>query len=198
MVGKRKKASTLPPRMYSYKGKRITTYYTITSENLRVNLGHDLQVAKRKQLELEEGRSIAGTIGELLDDYLHEIQGRVTQGTRSPRTLKDNEIEIRHLKTAFGKMTPNHLLPKHVWAYLHRYRGVVAPVRANREISLLQAAFSWARDQGLVNDNPCLRVRRNEEQPRTRLVSDAELEAFVSACQDSEAGVRIALAAQLS
>ena len=59
MVGRRKTASPLPPRLYAYKGKRQDTYYTITVTNERMNLGHDLLTAKRKLLELEEGRSIA-------------------------------------------------------------------------------------------------------------------------------------------
>ena len=94
MVGRRKTASPLPPRLYVYKGKRQDTYYTITATNERMNLGHDLLTAKRKLLELEEG--VVGAhargqlqvddragerlgvladpaIGELLDDYLKEV-----------------------------------------------------------------------------------------------------------------------------
>lgn len=211
MVGRRKKAAPhLPPGLYEYKGKRTTTYYTIL-KNKRTNLGHDLMAAKRKLLEIEEGHTQAGTISELLDDYLKEVERLVAAGKRSPLTLEGNYFEVAELKKAFGKMQPAILLPNHVWHYLHKARGLKSPVRANREISLLQAAFSWARDQGIVRDNPCAGVKRNEEAPRERLVTDEELVNFIKFCRNnghldaeserkesSDTGLRIALAARLS
>ena len=92
MVGRRKTASSLPPRLYAYKGKRQDTYYTITATNERMNLGHDLLTAKRKLLELEEGRSIAGTIGELLDDYLNRFSAANDQLARSRTTRPRSSI----------------------------------------------------------------------------------------------------------
>lgn len=211
MVGRRKTASSLPPRMYAYKGKRKDTYYTITASNERINLGHDLLAAKRKLLQLEEGQSIAGTIGELLDDYLKEIDDLVKDGKRSQNTLDSNKLEIVQLKKAFGSMVPKDLDPPSVWAYLHKYRGKEAPVRANREVSFLQAAFNWARDQGIVRDNPCVGVKRNEEEARTRLVKEDEMDSLIKFCREnghldddserkesSQAGLRVALAARLA
>jgi len=64
------------------------------------------------------------------------------------------------------------------------YRGKAAPVRANREITFLNVVFSWARDQGLIRDNPCTGVKMNEEVPRDRLVSDDELTAFLRLAHD--------------
>ena len=199
MVGRRKIASSLPPRLYEYRGKRMNTYYTITHENTRINLGHDLLAAKRKLLEIEEGRTIVGSIGELIDDYLKELRRLVTAGKRGQRTLGDREIEARNLKAAFGKMPPSALEPHHVWGYLHKYRGVQAPVRANREITFLQSVFARAREQGVLRVNPCVGVARNEEFPRERLVSDRELREFCKmAWRKSDPGKRVALAAAIA
>lgn len=128
MVGRRRIASSLPPRLYEYRGKRRSTYYTITHQNTRINLGHDLLAAKRKLLEIEEGLSGIGTIGELIDDYLTELKRLAAKGIRAPRTLADRQVEACNLKAAFGKMPPAALEPQHVWAYLHNHRGVTAPV----------------------------------------------------------------------
>ena len=199
MIARRKSNLHLPPRLYEYKGVRKTTYYTITAKNIRINLGHDLSGAKRKLMELEEGRSIAGSIGELLDDYLKTVARKVAQGKRTARTYADRETEIENLKKAFGKMAPEDLQPRHVWDYLHKFRGTVAPVRANREVSFLQSAYNWARGQGIVRDNPCLGVERNEEAPRERLVSDVELRDFCKiAWRRGDAGKRAALAAAIA
>ena len=89
--------------------------------------------------------------------------------------------------------------------------GVTTALCANREVSFLQAAFNWARGQGVVRDNPCVGVQRNEEESRTRMITDVELDAFVEFCrsnghlkndserkESSDAGLRIALAARIA
>ena len=180
MVGRRKK--TFPgwqPGLYEYQGKRRNTYYTITTANERINLGHDLVKAKKALLEIEEVRSFTGTIGELLDDYLQLVKAKVEAGKRSARTYRDNVVEAAQLKKAFGRMPPSSLKTSHVWTYLHKARGKEAPVRANREIALLSAAFNHAANAGIVERNPCIGAQRNEETPRDRYISDAELLAFV-------------------
>jgi integrase len=55
-----------------------------------------------------------------------------------------------------------------------QYRDArTAPVRANREISLLSHAFNMAREWGIYNrDNPVRGVRRNKEAPRDVYVTD--------------------------
>lgn len=113
MIARRKTNLHLPPKLYEYRGKRTVTYYTFTADHDRVNLGHDLSAAKRKLLDLEEGRSIAGTIGELIDDYLKVVDAKVKKGKLSARTLSDRETEADNLKAAFGRMKPADLLPKH-------------------------------------------------------------------------------------
>ena len=45
-----------------YEGKRKNTYFTITAANEYITLGHDLAESKRKLIEIEEGRPVAGTI----------------------------------------------------------------------------------------------------------------------------------------
>jgi|SRR6202521_1218388 len=160
MVGRRSK--TFPgwqPGLYEYKGKRRNTYYTISAANERINLGHDLLEAKKVLLRLEEGRSIAGTIGELLDDYLEVVKAKVGAGKRSTFTYRDNQIEAKQLKKAFGRMPPTALKTSHVWTYLHKARGKEAPVRANREVALLSAAFAYASNAGIVDHNPCVGCR---------------------------------------
>jgi hypothetical protein len=199
MVGRRRIASSLPPRLYEYRGRRRNTYYTITHDNTRINLGHDLLAAKRKLLDIETGRPSAGSIAEMIDDYLKELRRLVTTGKRAQRTYDDRKIESENLKAAFGKMEPTDLEPQHVWAYMHKYRGASAPIRANREITFLQTVFARAREQGIVRNNPCVGVARNEESPRERFVSDIELSNFCKmAWRKSDSGKRVALAAAIA
>ena len=199
MVGRRKVASRLPPRLYESKGAKWTSYYTVTRENKHVGLGRDLIAAKRKLFEMEGETARPGTIGDLIDEVLADLTRKVAAGKRAPRTLEDRQADAVNLKAAFGKMRPEALEPAHVWTYLHKARGVDAPVRANREVTFLQITFNWARGQGIVSVNPCVGVERNEETARDRLVTDEELRDFVAlATARGHAGERAALAAMIA
>lgn len=158
--------------MYLYHGKRKVTYYTITISNERINLGHDFADAKRKLLELEEGRPVAGTMCELIKRYMKEISPK-----KAASTHKDELSSAERLISVFGKMNPADIRPVHVAKYLDM-RGQTAPIRANREKSLLSHIFSIAMRWGIVDSNPCRGVARNTETPRDRFVTDGELASF--------------------
>lgn len=110
-------------RLYVYKGKRTTTYYTITPDNKRINLGHDLNAAKRELLNLSGNPSQPDTVSDCLDDLIKLREKQVMEGKRSAATLASNLLEVENLKKAFGKMYPRDIKPTHIWHYLHKYRG---------------------------------------------------------------------------
>ena len=200
MIGRRKTGMDLGmSRLYAYKGKRVTTYYTITPDNRRINLGHDLRAAKRKLLEMDGEAPAGGQITEHLDEMMRERARMVASGKLAVATYKGNEAEVEELKKAFGKMAPEAVKPMHVWKYLHTFRGAKAPIRANREIALFSRMFSRLVNQGAIETNPCVGVERNEESARERLVTDAEFDAFLAFLRGGgEARERIAVAAELA
>lgn len=199
MVGRRKVASRLPPRLYESKGKRGSSYFTITPANKYVGLGRDLVEAKKKLAAIEGETFAAGTIGDLIDDAIKLAKLQVEQGKRSARYPADCEAYSVPLKQAFGRMNPAALRPAHVWTYLHKARGVEAPIRANKEVGFLQVVLGRACSQGMIDRNPCVGVERNEETPRDRLVSDVELLRFCkTAARKSDYARRIALAAAIA
>lgn len=174
MTGKRQIPGVHTPRLYVYKGKQRETYYTITRDNTRLNLGHELIAAKRKLIDLEAGRPVAGTIAELIERYMGEVSPK-----KAPTTHKGELDSAPRLVAIFGKMRPADLRPTHVAKYLD-LRGKEAPVRANREKALLSHIFTKAMRWGIVDTNPCRGVERNTETPRDRLVTDEELAAFLA------------------
>lgn len=179
--------------MYAYRGKRRTTYYTITASNQRINLGHDLIEAKRTLLDIEAGKPVAGSIAELIDRYMREVSPK-----KAPATHKDEKASKVFLAKVFGKMRPQDVRPVHVARYLDE-RGKTAPVRANREKALLSHIYSMAMRWGIVDSNPCRGVARNTETPRDRLVTDGELCGFmVTAISQGETGSMLALSAWLA
>lgn len=220
MAGRRKE--TFPgwmPGLYRKVGaKRMpdgslrTLYYTLLPTYTA--LGHDLSTARRKLLELQEKPAERGTIAELLDDFMAYRRAKsaalVKQGKPakpSPRTLEDNEKEAANLKKVFGHMFVVDLEMHHAWRYIHEYRKCV---RANREISLLSGALTYAANRGDIKTNPLAGLEKFEETPRDRLVTNDELTSFCvfakanrhhaanSTKAKSLAGRRLALAARLS
>lgn len=69
--------------------------------------------------------------------------------------------------------------PTHIAKYLD-IRGIKAPIRANREISLLSHIFSYAMRWGQIDRNPCLGVAKHPEKGRDRYITDSEFESVKS------------------
>lgn len=200
MVGRRKNNLELGmARLYVYEGKRHDTYYTIDRNNKYINLGHDLLEAKRQLLEMEGRAPQRGTVEDYLEQLMAARLKMVKARKLAQSTWDTNELEVIQLNKAFGKMDPPAVRPKHVWQYLHQTRGAENPVRANREIALLSTMYNRLIGAGVVDINPCNGVERNNEESRTRLVTDTEFKAFLKFCtRRSESGKRMALAAYIA
>jgi len=165
------------PGLYQKEGRRGTLYYTLNPNY--ISLGHNLSVARKKLLELQEVRYSVFTIGGLLDEFMTYRKDKSERtGRPAPSTVEGNLVEVVQLKATFGHMMPADLTTQHVWQYLHLERGKIAPVRANREISLLSSGFRYGVNRGLVQSNPCIGVEKNVEHPRTRAVTLGELDSF--------------------
>lgn len=114
------------------------------------------------------------------------------------RTVKDavwSYIEHRKAKLApatleaYGRCAANlcgvfgHVAMEDVTqAMVYRYVSEKGNVQANRDKALLSAAFTHARNMGaLTGADPTKGLQhRNEEKPRTRYVTDAELDAIIA------------------
>ena len=111
-------------------------------------------------------------MSEVIDRYLREIAP-----LKAERTYKDNLIQGKYLRAAFGKLRPARVTPQLVYKYLDE-RGKSSKVQANREIALLSHICKKAIRWGFASTNPCTGVERFKETPRTRYITDEEFAAF--------------------
>ncbi|MGZ5026094.1 MAG: site-specific integrase, partial [Methylobacter sp.] len=165
------KKSNLPTRVYIKHG---AYYYVTLPDRKWVRLGKtesEMYVALSKIKAIDAG---TGTMAEYFDRYEKEVIP-----TKAPRTQQDNLSEIKNLKQAFGKMLPENIKPKHIYAYMDA-RGITSKTRANREKSLLSSCFSHMIRWGIVESNPCTVVKSFPEKPRTRYVEDWEYQAVLA------------------
>ncbi|WP_047535390.1 tyrosine-type recombinase/integrase [Methylotenera sp. N17] len=174
-MGRRRKANfNLPPRMYLKHG----AYYYVSRDNKWLRLSDDKAIAFSKWAEIEgeipresgSEKPITGSMAALIDKYMIEIAPK-----KAKATYTGNVMEAKNLREVFGKMLILEVRPTHIAKYLD-IRGLKAPIRANREISLLSHMFSYAMRWGQVDRNPCLGVAKHTEKGRDRYITDQEFE----------------------
>ena len=165
-------ACDLPPRMLRRvrklkSGKVWEGFYYNGRNNegrrAEIPLGTDLNEAKRRWAELECAAAPAetGLMRFIFDRYEREIIP-----TKALNTQKDNFKALVMLRKVFGAVHIDSITPRHLARYRDK-RSVKAPVRANREISLLSHALNIAREWGYTaKENPARGVRKNKEIPR--------------------------------
>ena len=166
----------------------IGYYYDGRDENGKrkeISLGTDLDEARVKWASLERKTvpATTKTVGDLLRRYDRDvIPGK------GIKTQKDNRKCLVHLIRAFDSAPMMAITPQ----IIAQYRDArTAPVRANREISLLSHAFNMAREWGIYKlDNPTRGVRRNKEEPRDVYVTD---EVWMAVYQEAPADLRLAM-----
>lgn len=194
----KKSGRDLPPRMLRRKKQMksgkvwIGYYYNGRDENGKrreVPLGNDLNEAKRKWAALESTAAPVetGLMKYIFDRYIVEILPK-----KAISTQKDYSDSIKNLRIAFNDAPISHIESSHI----ARYRDArKAPVRANREISLLSSIINRAKEWGYLNrPNPCTGVSKNKEKPRTfyadRYVWDA---VYQCACLELRDAMDLAL-----
>jgi integrase len=90
---------------------------------------------------------------------------------------------------AIGDIPIAELSSEHITKLLNRIEAAVSPDRADKVRVGISACMSWLKTRGYVSSNPCrdLGKRRRGSTVRERVLSDAELVAFMQALDDAAA-----------
>jgi len=158
----RKTARHLPPCVYEKHG---AFWYVKAGKWTR--LANTLPEALQAYANLVQPAK--GGMDKLIDDGLAE---HFKAKKLAASTKAQYEQAAKILKRKLAEFSPEQVKPKHVAAL--KLAMVATPNMANRALSVLRTVFSYAVEQQLVDSNPCVGVKRHEEQQRKRLISDAE------------------------
>lgn len=190
-------AKDLPPRMLRRKkrlksgGLWVSYYYNGRDDQGRrkeIPLGPDINEAKRKWAELESkpAPKETGIMRVIFDRYERDVIP-----TKAPRTQRDNLGCLKFLRAVFDSAPIDSITPQFIAQYRDNRKskakgamGKPAPVRANREITLLSHIWNVAREWGYsAKENPVTGVRKNKETPRD-FYADAQVwnAVFAAAC----------------
>lgn len=121
----------------------------------------------------------------LLNEYRQSPQfKKLSATTQRDRFAMIDRIIAYKMKSgkAFGEAEIKRITSGSLRKYLDARERDKAPVSGNRELAIISVAWNWAleRDMTLLT-NPCQVVKPNQEQARTRYVSEDEYQAVYDA-----------------
>jgi integrase len=139
-----------------------------------VALGHDPQ-ADRVDRRTKDQHSVRSVVAEYLAAKKREVRERTLVETT--RYLTDKYFKSLHA------MPVDTVSRKDVAACIVRIQRECGASTAARARATISSFFSWAMQMGYaVAINPVIGTVQPKEQPRTRVLSDAELAAVWRAC----------------
>lgn len=198
----REKLRHLPQRMQMRHG----AYFHVASVGgsqkwTRLAPASDYGEALRAWAEIEGRKERTGeTVRDAVSTYLAHCATRVQAGDLSAKTLTGYTASSAPLVDVLGAMRLPDVSDQDVRRYRsgrQREDGRPAPVAANRELALLSASYGHAAELGWIASsvNPCRHVKRNQEKPRQRYVTEAEMQKIRAAAPPIlEAAIRISAA----
>lgn len=170
-MGRQRKTNRhLPANMQLKHG----AYYFVKSAKW-TRLGKDYGSALTEYARLVGSPVTVVTVKDAVWHYIEAHKERLAEST-----LEGYRASAANVCVVFGHMALTALQAHDVY----RYMKAKGTVQANRDRSLLSAAYSEARRIGAfpkASDDPTKGLEyRNPETPRTRYVTDAELDAIIA------------------
>lgn len=171
----RKSSAGLLLRMEAMPRKYGFTYRYHPAIGKPINLGHDKEAAIRRVLDMNNDNTDRGTMNEMWRLY----QETPAWKALAADSRSDYMQASKPLLKVFGTMAPVTIKPTHIARYL-RVERADAPVRANREKSLLSNLFNVGIERGDLEANPCKQVRKNKEKVRKEAPTTEVLRDFLA------------------
>lgn len=158
----RKKNTHLPPCVHPKHG----AYYYVKRGEWSF-LGRTLAVALKEYAERFESAQHGG-LNALIDRTMEKLRP-----TLAKSTCAQYRIAAKRLKKIFREFSdPRDVKAKHI--VVLRTELAATPNMANRVLSFTRQVFDQALEEGSIDANPALGVKRLKEAKRGRLLLDAE------------------------
>lgn len=168
--------------------KTLGSFPTISADRARAAAKQDLaeiQLGSDPQAKKAEQRARAvETLEAIAGRYLRHQRERL-----KPRSLDQVETHLKKHWSPLNGLPIHEITRRNIAARLGEIADERGPFAANRARTTLSGLFSWAMKEGLVDANPVIGTNlQADEQPRERVLTDAELVAIWNACRDDDYG----------
>lgn len=161
----RKRDRHLPACVYQRRGA-----YYLVQRGRWIPLGRDLAAALAEYARHRRPEP-TGAMQRLIIDALDAKRPKLADSTWA-----QYQIVARRLSEILAEFEPHQVLPRHIAEIRHAMAAT--PNMGNRALTVLRIVFDYALERGLVDANPAIGIRRSPEVKRTRLLTDAELDAI--------------------
>lgn len=175
MGRKRKKDNHLPACMYYKHG----SYYLVKS-GAWLNLGKDLPDA------LHAYANALANPANTMEELLLIAHQYIISKVHSKHTVEQYAGINRRLIPIFKEFSPDQVLPKHIGEIKRHYLD--RQPMFNRIISYLKQVFDYGLEHGIIEKNPCERIKSYPEVHRDRYIThDEYLKIYEAATLDFKA-----------
>ncbi|MFW5958237.1 MAG: tyrosine-type recombinase/integrase [Desulfosalsimonas sp.] len=128
----------------------------------------------QKQAEVKARRKASPTFSDLLIEFWEVELYRKKAGAATKRLIEYDAVP------AWGKRKVSDIKRRDIVLLLDKVRER-APVGANRLHGALSRIFNFAAERGVIEDSPCVRIRKVPEKGRSRVLEDSEIKILWNA-----------------
>lgn len=186
MIGRRKKASPLPSRVYEKNG----AWYFVDIKRkwhklCRVSDGLTRLYTELAAINRDREARDDEMMSSLIDAWLLAKLPTYAQSTQDVY-----RVMATNIKTEFAEYRVDEVQPKNVARFLDKHYSD-KPSYSNKYRALLSVIMAFGVRKGLRNDNPVREVSGASEKKRDRYITDGELAAIKdAACFDDREPAR--------
>ncbi len=134
-------------------------------------------------LGLPSSDAVSITLERFLDEqYLPHVSA-----TKRPGTVENYDAYAAEIKPRMGKLVLRSIGRLEIQKYMEELirGGKLSKATVNRKIGFLRSCLYEAMRRGLVDRNPCARIKLlHEENTRTRIMLDKEEEKILEQCPE--------------
>ncbi|MBI3230982.1 MAG: hypothetical protein HYZ45_12645, partial [Burkholderiales bacterium] len=182
------KESTGVDRLYKRTGvKKVSFYYQHTDKTNETlasapvgdkrAIAEAERTAKRKAMDIQQGKVIANSIADLIDRFKEEA-APVHYKDQSKEGLDNRNYMYVNLKKFFGQMHPQSLEMIHGYQYLEARKNAGAPALANKEIAIFSTICNYAIRWGIIKTNPLTGIMQNKTERVVRTIYRQQIVRF--------------------
>jgi integrase len=116
------------------------------------------------------------TVSDLIDLFLADISVVAPNiKTTKPRTIKEYRLNLqRDVIPEIGQRKAKTIEREDIAEVIGKIVKREKIVQANRTLAACSRLFNWALSKGMVLYNPCAMMRKYEEKPRERVLTEPE------------------------
>jgi len=162
--------------VYKYPDNHSETFTSATVGD-RAAITTAENIAKRKALDVQQGRIVAGSVGEMINRFIEEVAPD-RYADQSKHGIAVRTAQAQNLKRFFGKMSPRSVQTIHGYQYLERRAAAGAPAVANKEMSLMSTICRQGVKWGLMASNPFVDMEMNVTDSFERVIDRRQVLRF--------------------